>query len=338
MQHAGKPRETMKPMRATLRSLLAAVLTWVVAAQALGCHRAPTKEQVAVQPRGEEHTARGPSPATTEQDAPDVPASNAALRKRCDASALESCVKLGDRLREGRDVGTDAEGKPDLVSAPVDYEAALELYHRACDRGLADGCAQLGVMSLGGLGVPTNVPEAIDLLQRACDAGAGRGCTRLGALYLTATVVPRDLARAFAFSEAGCKSKDGMGCVNLGLMHDHGDGVKRDTEHACQLFHSGCMLGEGRGCALLAEHYGSGDGIEQNAKLAEMFNGRGCALGDGRACGNAGVGFQLGFGSAPNPKRAAQYFSKACAAGESRYCELLQRFEKNGPTVPVTKH
>jgi TPR repeat protein len=305
-------------------------LAWLVALLLWACTDSPPRSPA----------ANGPGPASKVGDriedepaevdverseSPEPLIGNVELQERCDADAVTSCVELGDRFREGWDVEGPIEAQKRKAIAPK-LEAALAAYERACSRGVADGCAQLGFMYERGLHVAVSVERAVDLYQRACDAGGARGCSRLGALHLQGP--KRDLARAHAFSESGCKGKDPLGCVNLALMHRNGDGVAKDDKRASELLHTACLLQEGRACTLLAELYGSGEGVDRSPQLALMFNRRGCALGDARGCGNLGVSHQLGFGVERDEKRAAHYFHRACEGGEQRYCELLRRFEQ----------
>ena len=59
----------------------------------------------------------------------------------------------------------------------ADFEAALDLYERACEMGGAWGCARLGALY-----EPARPVRALELYRRACDGGYDAACTRLRAL------------------------------------------------------------------------------------------------------------------------------------------------------------
>jgi hypothetical protein len=116
-----------------------------------------------------------------------------ALEDECRSMQWPSCVELADRLR---------------IQRPPAFDRALSLYHSACEAKHAKGCAQLGLMYQGGLGVEREIDRARDLYRQACEAGGARGCSRLASLYLTGTGVERDLARALAYAQTGCETGD----------------------------------------------------------------------------------------------------------------------------------
>jgi TPR repeat protein len=73
---------------------------------------------------------------------------------RCAQKDAESCLRVGTLLDEGR-------------AAPRDDARSLARMLRACELGLAGGCAAAGIRFLRGEGVPADPKRASELLQRA---------------------------------------------------------------------------------------------------------------------------------------------------------------------------
>ena len=57
-----------------------------------------------------------------------------------------------------------------------DYKTAIKLFKKACDKGDAQGCYNLGVMYANGYGVRQNYKTAKEFLGEACDMGLQVGC------------------------------------------------------------------------------------------------------------------------------------------------------------------
>ena len=57
-----------------------------------------------------------------------------------------------------------------------DYQKAAQLYQKACDGGIAEGCYNLGVLYADGQGVRQNFSTAKQYYGKACDLGLQLGC------------------------------------------------------------------------------------------------------------------------------------------------------------------
>src|SRR5687767_8776010 len=110
------------------------------------------------------------------------------LRSACASGDSAACNAFALKLQKGEYVLRD----PAL---------AATLFERACEGGIGDGCASLGIMYQGGAGqrgagVKRDSARAVSLFQQGCERGGMDACTRLGVLYRRGTGVPRDAARA----------------------------------------------------------------------------------------------------------------------------------------------
>ena len=63
------------------------------------------------------------------------------------------------------------------------YQKAAEFYQKACDGGIASGCATSGVLYADGKGVRQDYQKAAEFLKKGCDGGYAMGCGNLGIVY-----------------------------------------------------------------------------------------------------------------------------------------------------------
>lgn len=64
-----------------------------------------------------------------------------------------------------------------------DYQSALELFERACEGKVAEGCSNLARMYSKGEGVKKSKAKAVQFFQKACDSGDMGICILLGIIY-----------------------------------------------------------------------------------------------------------------------------------------------------------
>jgi len=101
-----------------------------------------------------------------------------------------------------------------LAATPPALPPAAAAFERACALRAAAGCANLGLMSLRGDGVPRSFVRAVELHRQACDLGAAPACGRLGVLYERGGegVAPDPVLARGAF-ERGCAGGDAGACL-----------------------------------------------------------------------------------------------------------------------------
>lgn len=86
--------------------------------------------------------------------------------------------------------------------------------------------------------------NAEELFSRACDRGWAIGCQQLGTLYVQGLGGdPPDVARAADALERGCALDDAPSCATLAIWYDRGQGVPADSARAVELMRRTCELG-----------------------------------------------------------------------------------------------
>ncbi len=124
---------------------------------------------------------------------------------------------------------------------PVDLSRARKLYARACTEDDLEGCVHLGVATLAEHGA---VSEVEDGLRRACARDVARGCTTL------AQALPRGVDEdddIESLLEHACRLDDAHGCRMLGVHLEREMG-RADLLAAQRAFDKACTLGDSAGC------------------------------------------------------------------------------------------
>ena len=136
--------------------------------------------------------------------------------EKCQDGDFKICAELGD--------------------AEKDYKKAAQLYEKACDGGIMDGCNSLGLAYGDGKGVSKDVYKAALLFQKACDGGIMEGCTNLGSDYQEGEGVTKDLDKALQLYQKACDGGSALGCALLGMLYYNGEGVAINFNKAAQLY------------------------------------------------------------------------------------------------------
>jgi TPR repeat protein len=156
-----------------------------------------------------------------------LPDSAEIMLRACSVGEADACSIAGVMFELGRGVRPDRE-------------RARSLYTRACDRGNARGCGNLGEMLLQG-GARR---EAMPLLQRSCDAKQGRACVILGR-------IESEGAKARARFERACGVGEAAGCMALAdLIERSAESGSRDR--VVELLEKACANGSEEGCSRLS--------------------------------------------------------------------------------------
>lgn len=193
-----------------------------------------------------------------------------ALKITCAYRGAAACDALGYLQQEGR-----------LV--PPDPLMAGKNFGRACDLGLAAGCASLAEFVQHG---------GQDVFLRACDGGDGVSCFILGGQVEKGFGVTADPARAAALFERSCAVGWARGCGTMGEFYREGEGVPVDLVRAMDNYAKACEGGDARSCASEGLMYRRGIGVMPNEMVARQLLDRACQLGLRGACPdgrNAGV-------------------------------------------------
>lgn len=87
-----------------------------------------------------------------------------------------------------------------------DLDTAIAFFEKACDRGNALGCFNLGLAYDDGQGIDRDPDKPAILYRMACEGASGEGCVNLGVFYAHGTGVAVDLAMAATFYRQSCDS------------------------------------------------------------------------------------------------------------------------------------
>jgi TPR repeat protein len=219
--------------------------------------------------------------------------------------------------------------------------AANQLYRRACDRGVADACNNLGLNHQSGRAARRDLERAAALFARACDGGDALGCTNLGAAFEDGSGVAVDLARAARIHRRACAAGAGVSCERLAWLHRFGgDGVARDPARADQLFAEACARGDVNGCAQRALALLRARRAAEAAApaLADPL-GRACDEGVGFACHALALAHAAGRDAARADARwrqAATALQRRCDADRDAWsCGRLAHLRRFGLGAPA---
>jgi len=102
----------------------------------------------------------------------------------------------------------------------------------------------LGVMHMGGKGVPKDMSAAREFFGRAADAGFPASLHEIGNLYLNGWGAPRDYQKARFYFEKAVDAGVVQSHANLGNMYLFGKGVPANKTKACELYSKGSSLGD----------------------------------------------------------------------------------------------
>ncbi len=184
----------------------------------------------------------------------------------CDQNDAKACLALGAMYHVGDGVHQNfpkarelytkacqlelAEGCTHLAymyengHAGIHPAKALDLYAKACEMGDMSACASVAKLYENGVGTDENMQKAVDYYDKACEAADAKSCTHLGTLY------EQDGNDAYAvlYYQKACDANDASTCTNLGMMYLSGKGINVNEKKAYQLFQQACSLGDEAGC------------------------------------------------------------------------------------------
>lgn len=130
---------------------------------------------------------------------------NRSCARACDAGDGPGCMKLAARLEREVDA-PDAETPPRPIDPPDD-EQITELYERACQLEVGQGCRSAGGRILNGQGRGKRPPSAVtDLLRRGCkQLGDAESCCMMAHLNHRLAMSPAAARAGVNFAEEARK-------------------------------------------------------------------------------------------------------------------------------------
>lgn len=182
---------------------------------------------------------------------PSREAAMAGLERSCAAEQPAACAHLGQVLRGA-------------YGWPRDDVRAEEILRRACDEGLAAGCATLGYHL-----VDLNRTEAQTFLDQACARGETGAC--LESLRLTHVHEPSRIAQRRLHEAAGAACDEGQG-VACYILADLLQGESHaDPQEVTRLFQRACDAGVSWGCQEAGLRVWAGAGADASGDRAQAL-------------------------------------------------------------------
>lgn len=222
--------------------------------------------------------------------------------RACTNGQAFDCIEVGDAYARGK---WTAPHDPDQARQWFDRGVLLD--SKACDRGDADACGNLGLyFSNGQFWRPD--PEAARKWR----------------------------ARAEALRQPACSGGDGAACVKLADAAEHGVGRPMDLDAAASLYATACSQGQMRGC-LGVGLLGMDDhprGVSGEAVIAALT--RACADPYPSACAALGDAAMSGRFGTPDPAAAMRWYKIACPQGGTYWgCQQKALGTLRGIGVPA---
>ena len=255
---------------------------------------------------------------------------------------MSGCRRLGAMYHLGVGVNRDAV-------------RARELYARACDGGLAEGCNGIGLLDElpggGAPGGPIGDPSAaegwyrqacdrglpagcgnlarvldkagatfdivVPLFKRGCDGDVAGSCLFYGGYLLAHTGDPVETARAFG---RACDLALPAACLELGIRQLRGEGVVADPGAGADRLESACRSGVTDACVTLAVAADEGHFVATDEARATWAFGAACEAGLGDACLITADRLRRGIGAARDPVRASELYFQGCNLGDKGAC------------------
>ncbi|MCC6553066.1 MAG: sel1 repeat family protein [Polyangiaceae bacterium] len=230
--------------------------------------------------------------------------------EQCGKGDAPSCLVVGYRHLEGKDVARDPA-------------KAMELFKKACDGGAAYGCYQAGDQYMRARLAKDATEDqktearikAEEMYNKGCQAGNGWICWNVSDWYLrdgSLAVFPKDPARAMSLVRRGCDLGYGPSCSTLARHMIEGKHTTKDVPAALALLQRACDGGRWEDCETIGNIYRDGQGLTKNPVLAIASYSRACDLGGARACNSAGVLYAKGDGLPKDPAKARELYTRGC--------------------------
>lgn len=216
-----------------------------------------------------------------------------------------------------------------------DFLSAWQLYNEACNRGLAMGCNNVGVMLQTGMAGSPSPDQAVPYFERACRAGVGMACGNLGTL-LARTGRPRfDQAEGLALMERGCSIGSASACLKFGraLLPLDQAGLRPDARAATAAFDRGCDLNDPQACENLVRILVEGWGGRTDLSRARRVALRGCQeLQNSSSCRALAIDLS---GNDRFHLQAVRWLASACRYGDTLACLIGPLLLVSGPRADI---
>ena len=211
-----------------------------------------------------------------------------------------------------------------------EYDVAAQYFEAECNAGGALGCYNLAIFEHLGRTGPSNPAKSMTLNRRACDLGLADGCANLAVQLLEEE---NGVARAERLSTKACRRNSATGCHTRALIYEGKYGGPANPHKAEPLFDKACRLGHGAACYRqgfnLARQARSG---AQWQKVSDLYL-TACDAGNAAGCNALGTLAAEGRTGQPDGTTARTYFDLGCERGSAAACLNLGDLLRAGKLV-----
>ncbi|MDA7817468.1 sel1 repeat family protein [Sulfurimonas sp.] len=100
-----------------------------------------------------------------------------------------------------------------------DYAKALDIYKKACDINIAQGCTHVSTMYFKGNGMDIDTSGGIEYMDKACTLNDAKACYDLAYFYFRGMFVKEDKLKAKDLFSKSCDGGVVKGCNNYKIMN-----------------------------------------------------------------------------------------------------------------------
>lgn len=214
-----------------------------------------------------------------------------------------------------------AEGKPNAG------QKLLKLAGAHAQAGSPSALNELGVLYMRGEVVKKDRAAAAHHFASACERGDADGCANVATqfLFLREARSDRDVAMALDRLERSVdQCRDGRTCYLVGFAYETGRGRPMDKQRAAGLYERGRRVGNREAIKGVARLALSGQlGAYDLAQVARELE-KACDAGDAESCTYLGLAHRGGYGVPRDLDAMRVRLQRACDFGSAQACDLLR--------------
>lgn len=241
------------------------------------------------------------------------------------AVALSPSVSAKEGLSRNMHAAEAAVGREE-------YELAAQYFEAECTAGGALGCYNLAIFEQAGKIGPPHPAKAMTLSQRACDLGLADGCANMAALLVDER---GDFVRAERFAARSCDGNSAHGCYVLSVIQDGRYGMPARPREAGQAVEKACRLRWGTACYQQGFNLAKqARDSAQWGRVAYLYLAA-CDAGSADGCNGLGALAAEGRAGKPDGDTARTYFSLGCERRSALACRNLAALLSDGRLVPA---
>lgn len=196
-----------------------------------------------------------------------------------------------------------------------DYVAALRWFRLAAGQRHGPALNMVGLMHERGEGTPPDMAAALDWYRRGAEVGHRVALSNLGKCYRYGTGVEKDDVRAAEYFRQAAGLNFAEAQAELSRLYEDGRGVARDYAQAAFWAREASMHGSKKGDIVLARLLWNGNGVEKNPELGTRTLRAVADDGDSDAQDLMGDAYEAGRGVAKDIKTAIAWWEQAARQG-----------------------